>query len=79
MRGRRGYLDRAVALCREAGFRSILLRGDGDFSQTAELDRWDTDRIDFLFGMDAMPNLVERAGELPESAWRSWSGRRGTR
>ena len=28
------YLDRAIALCRAAGFKSILLRGDTDFSQT---------------------------------------------
>ena len=28
------YLDRAVALCRRAGFRQVRLRGDTDFSQT---------------------------------------------
>jgi hypothetical protein len=27
-------------LCRRAGFRRILLRGDTDFSQTEHLDRW---------------------------------------
>ena len=26
-----GYFDRAIALCRRAGFRKILLRGDTDF------------------------------------------------
>ncbi|HUL98461.1 MAG TPA: transposase, partial [Mycobacterium sp.] len=39
--GAAGYLDRAIALCRKAGFKSILLRGDTDFSQTEHLDRWD--------------------------------------
>ena len=73
------YLDKSVALCREAGFRSILLRGDGDFSQTEQLDRWDTDRIDFLFGLDAMANLVERAGGWRSRRGGSFSGRRGTR
>jgi len=34
------YLDKAVALCRNAGFVDILLRGDTDFSQTEHLDRW---------------------------------------
>lgn len=33
--------DRAVKLCREAGFRKIVLRGDTDFSQTQYLDGWD--------------------------------------
>ncbi len=35
------YLDKAIALCRRAGFRRITLRGDTDFSQTKHLDRWD--------------------------------------
>jgi hypothetical protein len=63
------YLDQAAILCREAGFKSILFRGDGDFSQTGELDRWDADGINFLFGLDAMPNLKQLAGQVPESAW----------
>ena len=33
-------LDECITLCREAGFRKIVLRGDTDFSQTAHLDRW---------------------------------------
>ena len=31
------YLDKSVKLCREAGFRSILLRGDTDFTQVTQL------------------------------------------
>jgi hypothetical protein len=64
------YLDLAAGLCRQAGFRRILLRGDTDFSQTAHLDRWDAAGVKFLFGMDAMPNLVEIAENLPKHAWR---------
>ena len=64
------YLDRSARLCREAGFRKILLRGDTDFSQTAHLDRWDAAGYGFIFGIDAMPNLVEIAESLPESAWK---------
>ncbi len=32
--------DQCIALCRGAGFRRIVLRGDTDFSQTEHLDRW---------------------------------------
>jgi Transposase DDE domain group 1 len=64
------FIDRSVALCRKAGFRSYLLRGDTDFTQTRHLDRWDeAGDIRFLFGIDAMPNLVTLAEELPESAY----------
>ena len=63
-------LDQAVATCLGAGFRHVLLRGDTDFSQTTQLDRWDADRrIRFIFGYDAMPNLKALAEDLPESAW----------
>ena len=36
-------------------------RGDTDFSQTEHLDRWDGKGIRFVFGIDAMPNLVSPA------------------
>jgi hypothetical protein len=65
------YLDRAVALCRAAGFRHILLRGDTDFTQTWKLDEWDEPGdITFLFGADASPGLVARAREIPAADWR---------
>jgi hypothetical protein len=67
--GAAAYLDRAAVLCRQAGFRRILFRGDTDFSQTTELDRWDGDGIGFVFGIDAQPNLVALAQGLPEQAW----------
>ena len=64
------YLDRAIDLCRNAGFRQILLRGDTDFSQTEHLDRWDDQGVRFVFGMDAMANLKARAEDLPEGLWK---------
>jgi Transposase DDE domain group 1 len=64
------YLNRSVTLCRGAGFRKITLRGDTDFTQTAHLDEWDRDGVEFIFGIDAMPNLYEIAENLPESAWK---------
>jgi hypothetical protein len=68
--GAAGYLDRAVRLCRRAGFRKITLRGDTDFTQTAHLDRWDEEGVRFVFGYDAMPNLYKIVEQLPKSAWR---------
>ena len=67
-----GYLDKAITLCRNAGFQRILLRGDTDFSQTAHLDRWDdAGDVTFLFGIDASPKLKILAELLDESAWRT--------
>ncbi len=59
------YLDKAAGLCRRAGFKKITFRGDTDFSQTRHLDRWDRAGNRFIFGIDAMPNLVARAEGLP--------------
>jgi len=57
-------LDQAIALCRRAGFRDILLRGDTDFSMTAYLDHWHEDGVRFVFGYDASRPFVERADDL---------------
>ena len=58
------HLDMAIALCREAGFTDILLRGDTDFSQTQHLDRWTNGGVRFVFGYDVRKNLKERADDL---------------
>ena len=57
-------LDHAIAVCRRAGFEDVLLRGDTDFTMTQHLDRWDDDRIRFVFGYDANPSFVERAANV---------------
>ena len=59
-------LDKAIAVCRQAGFTDILLRGDTDFSQTEHLDRWTDDGVRFVFGYDAMKNVKDRADSLPD-------------
>ena len=64
------YFDRAIALCRAAGFQKIRLRGDTDFTQTEHLDRWDSGGVKFVFGIDAMKNLYELAENLPTNAWK---------
>jgi len=63
------YYDRAIALCRRGGFRRVTLRGDTDFSQTTQLDRWDLDQVEFIFGYDAKKNLLALAEALPPEAW----------
>jgi len=63
------YIDRAIDLSDTVGFRNILIRGDTDFSQTRDLDRWDRRGARFIFGINAMPNLIEIADNLPEGLW----------
>jgi hypothetical protein len=64
------YLDKAIDLCRQAGFRKITLRGDTDFSQTEHLDRWNgAGDIRFVFGIDAHPTLKALADGLPAEAY----------
>lgn len=64
------YLDKAAQLCRRAGFKKIRFRGDTDFSQTKYLDGWDNDRVGFVFGINAMANLIAQAESLPEKAYK---------
>lgn len=63
------YFDLAIDECRRAGFEKIVLRGDTDFSLTENFDRWDREGVEFVFGLDAMPNLVDIAENFDESAW----------
>ena len=65
------YLDKSVKLCREAGFLHILLRGDTDFTQTTELDRWDNDGVRFVFGIQNCKTFQENAENLAESEWQT--------
>jgi hypothetical protein len=64
------YFDQAIEVCRKAGFRGILLRGDTDFTQTERLDRWDAEGVRFIFGIDATDKLYELAEKLPPEAWK---------
>jgi hypothetical protein len=69
--GAAAEIDRAIALCRGAGFRRVLVRGDTDFTQAKHLDRWDDDPcVKFIFGVDCLGNLLTLADDLPETAWK---------
>lgn len=62
------WIDKSIDLVLPYAPR-VCLRGDTDFSLTANFDRW-ADRVDFVFGMDAMPNLVQIAEALPPAGWK---------
>jgi len=64
------YFARAIELCRNAGWKQILLRGDTAFMQTSHFDRWDSDGVRFVFGYDALRSLVGRAETLEDDAYR---------
>jgi hypothetical protein len=65
-----GWIDRALALVQPVAGR-ITLRGDTDFTHTAQLDRWDQAGHFFILGMDAHPKVVQLAEELSERSWRA--------
>ena len=71
--GAAAAVDRVVTVCREGGFRKVLLRGDTDFSQSQHLDRWDAAGTSFLFGFNAMKNLNALAEDLPANSWQPLS------
>ena len=68
--GAAAMLDESIALCRAAGFRSIRLRGDTDFSQTRFLDGWDDQGVKFCFGLDSIAQREILADDLPNSAYK---------
>lgn len=64
------WLDRALDFALNAGFKSVLMRGDTDYSQSEHLDRWSERKgVNFIFGYDACSNLVRIAMELAAAAW----------
>ena len=62
--------DLAINLCRNAGFRKIVLRGDTAFTQTIHLDRWNEADVKFLFGMKAYGGLVKIAENVVPQGWK---------
>jgi hypothetical protein len=62
-------LNCAIELCWRAGFQDILLRGDTDFTMTTHLDEWNDDGVRFVFGYDANPTFVNRAGNLGDQEY----------
>lgn len=68
--GAPGWINRAITWARkDAGFEEVRLRGDTDFSLTANFDRWTDDGVEFVFGIDAHPSFVKRAKALETEVW----------
>jgi hypothetical protein len=65
------WIDRGIELVSQS-FARVWVRGDTDFSLTRHFDRWD-ERVKFVFGYDAMGNLVQQADKLPEKEWQPLS------
>jgi hypothetical protein len=69
--GAAAMFDQSIAMCRGAGFRLMLLRGDTDFSQTQYLDGWhEQGDVQFVFGLDETAGKIIDADSLPNSAWK---------
>ena len=63
------WIDRAIDLVKPFAGR-LTLRGDTDFTHTAQLDRWDQAGNFFILGLDAHPTAVKLAEGLSEQSWR---------
>jgi hypothetical protein len=49
---------------------TVTIRGDTDFTHTAQLDRWEERGWKFILGIDAHEKLVKIADELESRAWK---------
>jgi len=63
------WIDRAVGLVKQVA-QLVTLRGDTDFSHTEQLDRWDTEGLQFILGIDAHPKLIKLAQGVENQAWK---------
>jgi hypothetical protein len=61
------WIDKAIALVAPYAKR-VCVRGDTDFSLTANFDRW-AQQVDFVLGTDNIAALRTRAEALDASAW----------
>ena len=63
------YLNPAVELALDAGFKSVRLRGDCHFALTEDFDHWSDRGVEFVFGLAAHPKLVDIAELLERGDW----------
>jgi hypothetical protein len=61
------WIDRSLDLVSD-DFKEVWIRGDTDFSLTAHFDKWDK-KCKFVFGIDAMKNLISIADTIPDEQW----------
>jgi len=63
-----GWIDKAIGLVQPVAGQ-LTVRGDTDFTHTAQLDRWDGQGVKFILGMDAHVKVVGLAEGLPTGEW----------
>ena len=64
------WMDHGIRWALEdAGFESVLLRGDTAFALTKNFDRWTKAGVDFVFGIMAHSQFQARAEALPAESW----------
>jgi hypothetical protein len=68
--GAPAYFARAITLCRRAGWKDVLLRGDTAYSQASYFDRWDDDGVRFVFGYSAYKPMIAHADAIEEAEYR---------
>ena len=61
------WIDKSLDLVSDI-FETVYVRGDTDYCLTINFDRW-SERCIFVFGVNAMANLIKIAGGLAESCW----------
>jgi hypothetical protein len=66
------WMNRSIDTARQI-FRRVIMRGDSAFSLTKEFDAWSDASVDFIFGYDAHPNMVNIAENLEKYRWKRLS------
>ena len=66
------WIDRSIETVKTT-FDTVYLRGDSAFSLTWKFDEWNDQKVKFIFGYDAFPNLVKKADLLGKNAWEKFS------
>jgi Transposase DDE domain group 1 len=65
------YIKRSIKLCRRAGFKDILVRGDTRIASGKDLDELDDEGVRFVFGYDARKNMIEEANGIYEDEYQA--------
>lgn len=63
------WMNRSIDTVKKI-FRRVIMRGDSAFSLTKEFDAWSDNSVDFIFGYDNHPNLVNIAESLEKHRWK---------
>jgi hypothetical protein len=74
------WMDKGIDVAKKV-FNQVYLRGDSAFSLTKKFDEWDNRDVGFIFGYDAIQNLVKIADSIGKNGWerieRSLPARKG--